>query len=276
MFDGRPKTDFVFGSGTWRAVLRGLVFFALLASDAAGLRGQIVEQKPADLAAQAHPSLASSGSVGDFNLLVGPLTPGDRIDMQVQNPQGDFRTGTESEISAGELWQYFRDRGVTSVESLILYVDVDPMDEASALSLESLELSIRGDRPGGEIVKLNSLADGSGKRLLIQGAETSARRPEAKVEIPLGFDFMDRFSGDSKERLLVNVGYGGDLSRRPVLSLSNRRPLITAPSLVILAAFVIFWAVVFWILKRLTLPRQSATPDSRGGKPKSGNVLPAA
>ncbi len=276
MFDGRPNVDFPRGSFHSRAGLRGVFVFALVAMAVAAVTDLAQGQISESLTDQPGSSIVTNETVGDFNLLVGPLTPGDRIDMQVQDPLGDFRTGTESEISAGELWQYFRDRGVTSVESLILYVDVDPMDDASALSLDSMELSIRGDSPGGEVVKLSSLADGSGRRLLIQGAETSSRRPEAKVEIPLGFDFMDRFSGESKERLLVNVGYGGDLSRRPVLSLSNRRPLITAPSLVILAAFLIFWAVVFWILKRLTLPRPPAVPQSSTGKPKSGNVLPAA
>jgi hypothetical protein len=276
MFDGRPNIGIRDGSGRSRAGLSGVVGLVLLAIGFASGADVALGQTLNGLPDQPSPSIVTNGTVGDFNLLVGPLTPGDRIDMQVQNPQGDFRTGTECEISAGELWQYFRDRGVTSVESLILYVDVDPMDDASALSLDSMELSIRGDRPGGEIVKLSSLADGSGRRLLIQGAETSSQRPEAKVEIPLGFDFMDRFSSESKERLLVNVGYGGDLSRRPILSLSSRRPLLTAPSLVILAAFVIFWAVVFWILKRLTLPRQPAVPESSSRKPKSGNVLPAA
>lgn len=274
MIETRPFEKQSAGSRPW-SIRAALVFAAVAILSSAGAptctRGDAVDE--VDLT-----SIEHGRPTPLFDLLPGALTAGPRLDLSSLYTTDRNEHETCCEIRAGELWKYFHDQGYSSLDRLILYVDLGESGNQSPFRLQSLELSIQGDGPGSDSKPL-ARAKGQEEGLTISGRRgTSAR--ETQLEIPLGFDFMHRFSASSGERLTVNVSYDGTPAIRPVLSISARRTFFSAPSMVILAAFILFWGVVFWILRRLTPhkeePAASVIPRPVSPASESKNIVPAA
>lgn len=229
-------------------------------------------------------------SFGDFSCSTVTVDSSERLGLSFLNGDNGNQPGHTCEIKTGELYRYFKAQGITSLDSLVLYVDVDDLNENQQLSLESMQVSILGEtragQPSKSLLEFSS-ADGTGEnRMLIPGQLANDLRPAARLEVPLGFDFMSRFTESSSERLLVNLVYDEGSGANPRLSIEGRRHLFSAPNAVLLGSFVLFWSVVFWVLRRLTLhkPRlpEAGFAQSRDSKALAApatakkNVMPAA
>ncbi len=202
----------------------------------------------------------SKSTIGDFGFSSAKYGSSSMLNLSSLSSTAD-RKHSQCEVKAGDLWKYFKSQGIDSMSSLVLFLDVGDMDRSSTMALESLEISILGGQNvagvvEGQVISFLSMDSNEDNRLVIPGYESNRSRPEARLELPLGFDFMERFSESSTETLLVNVSYDGDLSLSPVLSIEGKRQLFSMPNIVILGSFIVFWASVFWILKRMTLPQK--------------------
>lgn len=233
-------------------------------------------------------------SFGDFSCSPVLVDNSERLNLGLLELGANGLPGHCCEIKTGELYRYFKAQGITSMSNLVFYVNVDDLASDATLSVESMQVSILGANgvggiPGRPLVEFTSSDDGVENRMLISGFRVNDDRPAARLEIPLGFDFMSRFSENSNERLLVNMTYNGETGASPSLSIEGRRHLFSSPNLVLLGSFVVFWSVVFWILKRLTFRRIAIAPETAAGGPqpapaaaegakrgKSKNIVPAA
>ena len=164
------------------------------------------------------------------------------------NPRFDLEKG---EISAGALWKFFDSQGSKSVHRLTLCLDLESIDEEASVGLESIELKIE-DPTSSELLTDVSLGDNV---LTVPGYETSSSNPEAKLQLDLDYDFMQRFSADSDEKISVNFQCNDEAVIPKFAIQSETRGFfyeIRNPA--ILIGFSIFWLVFFHLLSRLTKP----------------------
>jgi len=104
-------------------------------------------------------------------------------------------------VSAGELWKFYASNGSTSIYHLTLCLDLESMDDEASFGLNAIELQIEDPELHGTMLTDVSLGDDS---ITVPGYETSAFQPEAKLELALDYDFMQRFSADSEEMIFVS------------------------------------------------------------------------
>lgn len=155
------------------------------------------------------------------------------------------------EVSAGALWKFFDAQGLDSVEKLVICVDVDQLSDEQSLGLNSMNLIIE-DPLGNNMNDQFTFGENS---LLFPSGVTTAHSAECRLEVALGYDFMERFSGSSEEKLKLNVAVAQDSSgRSPLFFIEGKRSWFTLPNLMILVGFAAFWAVFFFMLKKFTLP----------------------
>jgi len=180
----------------------------------------------------------SRQTVGDFSC--SPFS-------NKSTPRFDMESG---EISAGDLWKFYDAQGLKSLHRLTLCLDLDSLDDEATFGLEAIELKIE-DASG------TLLTDGSlGNNVItVPGYETSSFKPEAKLQLALDYDFMERFSSDSDEKISVHFETN-DAAIVPKFAVQSetagfftgfRNPLI-------LICFSIFWISFFHMLSRLTKP----------------------
>lgn len=169
------------------------------------------------------------------------------------------------QLTAGELWQFFNSHGIDSVDRLTLCLDVQTDGRSALFGINSMELKIEDPSSVGAL-----LTDASFKNntLSIPGYDIAPFKPEAKLEVELGYDFMERFSADSTA--LVSLDVSGDESSQPVVSIEGNRAggfFSNNTNSIALGAFAIFWALVFIALNRLTRRQVDATPAHKSSPP---------
>ena len=173
--------------------------------------------------------------------------------------------GNESRsLTAGELWRFFDAQGVDSLRQLTLSLDFDSTVGLSSAGISSLELTIENPSNLGDLTK--SLGDNS---LNIPGHDIAPYKPEANLEFELGYDFMQRFSADSTEKISLNVS--GDANSQPVVSVQGveRNGFFSFMfNLLKLVGFAVFWALVFVALYRFTKPQANESGQTAVSPPK--------
>lgn len=209
-------------------------------------------------------------SLGDFRCSSCPT--------QINSAMGILEQAQSGEVSAGELWQFFHSQGVDSLDQLTLFLDVDQLDGQAAFDLQSIELKIEDPRGKGELLTNVSLGNNT---IIVPGFETSSFRPEAKLQISLGYDFMQRFTASSQEKIKLDFSSSNnDLASNVKFSIEgNDNSGFSSWHYWLLAGFVGFWVVVFFVLNRVTKKMADAglnegiplppsnTPTLNGGHP---------
>ena len=183
-------------------------------------------------------SLTNFQSVGDFDVSACHLPV---------EPEADGLL-TNGEITAGQLYTYFKNKGMDSVNEIVFCVDVDPAVQGRTdYALESLELSI-------EDIEKYTLGENS---LMLPAYEASTMKPEAQLSIKLGYDFMQRFNADSEERIKFDFAVAGQQSKSmfKIGVLPESQSSFDSSRFLFLSAFVGFWLVVFFVLFRATNPK---------------------
>ena len=178
--------------------------------------------------------------------------------------------GNTSELTAGELWTYFDSQGVSSLNQLTLCLDVPTNGDSSAFGINSMELKIEDPSQLGNLLTDVSLGDNS---LVFAGYDITLFKPEAKLEIDLGYDFMKRFSAESKEKISLDVSSDGDgrADAQPVFSIEGAAGFFAKRfNTMALTVFAIFWAIVFIALNRFTKPKL-VIHDTKANRPAPSN-----
>lgn len=185
----------------------------------------------------------SKQTVGDFSCL--PFS-------NKTNPQFDLESG----VSAGELWKFFDAQGSTSIHQLTLCLDLESLDDETSFGLEAMKLKIEDPLSAGELLTDVSLGNNI---ITVPGYETSSFKPEAKLELALDYNFMERFSADSNEKIFVSFK-SNDEAIVPKFTVQSQSAgfFDNFRNPVILVAFSVFWIVFFWLLSRLTKPAVEA------------------
>ena len=176
--------------------------------------------------------------LGDYNFSTFPVS---------NNPRCKLRTSsaTVNEITAGELWSYFDSQGMQSVRKLVICLDASEVPKGQALGLDLFEVRFE------DTAESFTLGDNS---LTLTADGTNALRPECHLEIPLDYDFMQRYSKYSSEKIRLNFGVNGQASLGLVPTFGvERRSFLTLPNMTLLVSFCLFWIVVFLLLKKYTL-----------------------
>ena len=165
-------------------------------------------------------------------------------------PRFDLESG---EISAGALWRFFDAQGSKSIHQLTLCLDLESIDEDASFGLESIELKIE-DPTSGELLTDVSLGNDI---LTVPGYETSSFKPEAKLQLALDYDFMERFSADSDEKISVNFqSNDGAIVPKFAVQSETRGFFSGVRNPSILIGFSVFWFGFFHLLSRFTKPAE--------------------
>ena len=190
---------------------------------------------------------AGSKTVGGFRCSTCPEPSS--LSLPFNNGHG---TGS---LTAGEVWKFFDDQGVDSLRQLTLSLEFDSTVGMANAGISSLELTI--ENPSNLESLTRSLGNNS---LSIQGYDIKAHKPEANLEFALGYNFMQRFSADSTEIILLNLS--GDANSQPVVSVQGveENGFFSSVLNLRLLAFAFFWALVFVALHRFTKPQANVAP----------------
>lgn len=185
-------------------------------------------------------------TVGDFD-----FTP---CNSEAIGSLAGLNAGLKGEVTAGELWQHFADRGFDSVENLTICMDWAPGDDVSSVAVSGLQLQIEDPLDVDRFITNVSLGSDS---FVVPDYEISPLKPEARLGVSLGYDFMKRFSSESKAKIKLNFGKTSSIGIvNPTFSFdgSNSRGASTVDWIKVLC-FIAFWVVVFKVLALATIPR---------------------
>lgn len=186
--------------------------------------------------------------VSQIQLLPGPLPMhAGRVMPLLFSGQLEPAAGA---ITAGELWSFFSKQGLTEVQSIILFLDVEKFSGPVPIHIQTIEFRIE---PSDSTKPLTHCALEDSKDLIIPGDDSLAAASEARLEIPLEYDFMKRFHADSEERVFLKLTYQAPQGSEPNFFVAGRQEWFSLPSFSLLLGFVGFWSVVFLALFRLTL-----------------------
>ena len=207
-------------------------------------------------------------AAGDFDCCDCP--------SQVSKSMAMLMADSTGTLSAGELWQFFSRQGISELNELTICLDLEPGNQRQAFGLTGVELRIEDpDQPGHWITDV-SMGNNS---LVVPDYEISSFKPEARLRVALGYDFMNRFSASSKERFRLR--YSSDASEvMPVFSVEGESALPQNRfSFSLLAGFVVFWVAVFVLLSRVTrsqvqTPVNNAGQSTSGKRPSTRHALP--
>ncbi len=170
---------------------------------------------------------------------------------QLNRGVGLFNPGNSGQVSAGELWQYFSDQGINTLDRLTLCLDIEQMENSENFGLNSIEFKIEDPLLDGSLLTHVSLGDNT---LIVPATETSEFKPEAKLEIILGYDFMERFSAASNEKIQLDFSSNTGLASNAQFSIGASEYVFSRFNLLMLVGFAVFWAIVFFVLNRVTKP----------------------
>lgn len=201
-------------------------------------------------------------AVGDFDCM--------GCNSEVRNALALLMSQRSGDVTAGELWKFFKDQGIDSVENLTLCMDVQG-SSLTGFGLSQLKLKIEHPDQFGALLTDVSIGENS---LVVPNYEISSFKPEARLNIALGYDFMQRFSAASQERVHLDfqsvLGDEDDSAAAPVFSVEAGSQILTRRfSFLPFLGFVLFWIAVFILLSRLTRPKNNSnenmTPASGEG-----------
>ena len=194
---------------------------------------------------------------GDFELRTcrEPVDSGLSILKGLGNSSG--------EITAGELYRFFKSQGKESVDRLVLCVDLEGNPLRTDVGFDDFVLTIEDPFETGQPTRSFSLDRDGDNSMIVPGYETSLLKPEAQLEIPLGYDFMQRYSENSEEVVKLDFQYS-DGSQQSAIPLAVYFPAertigwFSVPRLSLVFVFAVFWVAVFWALIKFTLPKPQA------------------
>ena len=195
---------------------------------------------------------------GEIQLLPGPSPMHEGKILPLLH-SGELGQADQS-ITAGELWSFFQRQGLEKVESIILFLDVNKFEDPASITIKSIEFRIE---PTNAMLPVTTSTLSENNRLVIPGYDSLSNLPEARLEIPLEFDFMQRFSADSRDRVFLKIAYDAPVGNAPNFFVAGQQNLISLPSFTLLAGFIAFWGVVFYALARMTLKSTPATANNR-------------
>lgn len=195
---------------------------------------------------------------GEIQLLPGPspMHEGKTLPLLQSGGLGQ----ADQSITTGELWSFFQRQGLEKVESIILFLDVNKFEDPASITIKSIEFRIE---PTNALLPVTTSTLSENNRLVIPGYDSLSNLPEARLEIPLEFDFMQRFSADSRDRVFLKIAYDAPVGNAPNFFVAGQQSLISLPSFALLTGFIAFWGVVFYALARLTLKSTPATANNR-------------
>ena len=149
-----------------------------------------------------------------------------------------------STLTAGELYQYFHSRGIRKLDRLSFQVDVDcAPDNSESVSLTDLSFQIQD--AARNLVTHAGFGD---SELLLDKSEITSFKPEAVIEFDLGYDFMQRFSADSQEAVVMNFNSTNTSSEmKPRIVVSSNISSFSSRNLTRIAAFLGFWGIIFFV-----------------------------
>ena len=178
------------------------------------------------------------------------------------------------EVTAGQLWKFLKAQGVDSMDELTIQLDIDPdkasnTADGSSIDISSLKLQI--ENPIGIQGPATDVQFGD-KQVLFPSESRNADSADMQLAVKLHYDFMERFSADSKEKIKLNVAGSGLM---PSISIAKKTETLRALNWPLLIGFCVFWVGVFTFVNWLTKPK--AMGNSRAnvasiGTPKNGAV----
>ena len=196
--------------------------------------------------------------IGDYNFSTFPVSNAPRCSLRTNS-------ATVNEITAGELWSYFDAQGMTSVKKLVICLDTSEVPKGQTFGLDLFEVRFE------DSAESFTLGDNS---LILTADGTNALRPECHLEVQLDYDFMERYTKDSSEKIRLNFGVNGKASLGLVPTFTVTRPsLLTWPNLTLMGSFCGFWVMVFFLLRKYTLrelPPRIGKPSPVVVKPNPG------
>ncbi len=158
-------------------------------------------------------------------------------------------------VTAGELWAFFKSQGINSIDRLTLQIDLDETNGCCDMSMDSVNLSIQdGD------FRIKEAFLGIENKMVIKNADVLQFKPEAQMEMGLGFDFMKRFSADSKELIVLRTNVVGADPQNMTITIQGNRHYFTFPNLIAVTGFLAFWVFMFLVLRKLALPARAIKP----------------
>lgn len=146
-------------------------------------------------------------------------------------------------LTAGELYKYFQSRGIKKLNRLSFQIDVDcDPDNTESVSLTDLSFQIQDSA-----LNLVTHAGFGDTELLLDKSEITSFKPEAVLEIDLGYDFMQRFSPDSKEAVRLDFSSPDTSSAMmPRIFLASNMTSFSSSNLVRIVGFLAFWGIIFF------------------------------
>lgn len=164
----------------------------------------------------------------------------------------------DQSITAGELWSFFDEQGLDSVESIVICVDIDRLPADQQLGLNTMDLLIEEPTENRSLCSYTM----GGNSLVLPGGFTKSHSAEFRFEVDLGYDFMQKYSRSSTEKVKLNVALDDQVEGSyPAFFIEGNRSLFSLPNFLLLGCFGFFWVVVFWVLKRMTLPSRSVVEE---------------
>ena len=154
------------------------------------------------------------------------------------------------EVTAGEIWQFYHGQGIDSLDRLTLCLDVKIGSSTGTAGIRELNLTIQDPESIEHFLTDVSLGNHS---LTIPDYQIVAFKPEAYLELELGYDFMKRFNADSQEKVLVDVSTD-DGSQLSVMVIGQGNLFTSNLNPVSLGLFTLFWILVFTALYVFTQP----------------------
>lgn len=167
--------------------------------------------------------------------------------------------GAGVELSAGELWRFFKEQGMDSVNNLEFFVDIDKISEQSKFGLAGFNVQIEAPSSGSQSEYLTDMTMGENS-LVVPGYETSSLKPEAKISFDLGYDFMEQFSSTSTEKVVFNFT-SNDASVAPTFMLASNKSIFSSGHLGLLFGFIVFWGLVFMGVNKFVKPIEADAPQ---------------
>ena len=172
-------------------------------------------------------------------------------------------------LTTGDLYRYFESRGIKNIDRLSLQVDVNCSDEEDLeFQLNGLNFKITDSED--QVLTDVSLKENS---LSVPGSDISSYKPEAVLEFDLGYNFMERFSSESTDSIVLDFDLPTSeaaMSMSPRFVVSEDISSFTVSNLGLLVLFVSFWVAVFLLMNifsRRAIEKDSPTP------PKAGNLV---
>lgn len=166
----------------------------------------------------------------------------------------DFATKT---LTTGELYRYFQSRGIRKLNRLSFQVDVD-CDPDNNESVSLTDLSFKIQDAAQNLVTDAGFGD---TELLLDKSEITSFKPEAVLSFDLGYDFMQRFSPDSKEEVELNFrSPNSSAGMMPRILLASHISSFSSSNLVRICGFLAFWGIIFFGAHRISRKLEKSKP----------------